>query len=190
MTNTKLEFYLDMDSVLVNLEKSVVKLLELDYDEFMKARKPNSWEMADSLGIDEAELWDKDKGIVCKQPASFYREMEAYPWSRELYDRCKELGEVNFLTTPIKSANCAAGKWLWILDFAGIDGVNKLWLGKDKFKMAAPHRILIDDKPKNVDQFNEHGGIGILFPCRGNSLYAFEDRPLEYVFGEIKRRTS
>jgi hypothetical protein len=114
--------------------------------------------------------------------------MEPYPWARELHDRCKALGEVNFLTTPIKSDGCVAGKWLWIFDFAGLDGVNRLWLAKDKFKMAAPNRILIDDKPKNVDAFNEHGGVGILFPTRGNSLHQLEKRPLDYVFAELERR--
>jgi hypothetical protein len=57
-----LEFYLDMDGVLVDLEKSVIGLLKLDYDEYVRAKRPGAWEMADSLGIDETELWDKDKG--------------------------------------------------------------------------------------------------------------------------------
>lgn len=183
-----LEFYLDLDGVLVNLEKAVIGLLKMDYDEYVKAKKPGVWEMADSIGMDEAGLWDMERGIVCKQPAEFYRTMEPYSWSRELYDRCQAMGEVNFLTTPIKSAGCMAGKWGWILDFAGVDGVNKLWTGKDKEKMAAPNRILVDDKPKNVDKFNAAGGIGILFPCRGNRLHTMEDRPLEYVFSELEGR--
>lgn len=183
----KAEFFLDMDGVLVNLEKGVAGLLGISSEKLKSLRKPGVWEIAPDLGFTPESMWG-EHGLICNTSAKFYADLEPYPWASTLYEVCSRMGETRFLTTPTKSGACLDGKWQWIRKFAGDKAVNKLDLTSAKWRLAQPNRVLIDDKPKNIEEFEKAKGIGILFPSIGNELHAMADDPLRYVFDQIHRR--
>jgi hypothetical protein len=49
---------------------------------------------------------------------------------------------------------------------------NRLHVGNDKHLLAGPGRLLIDDHPGNCHDWNESGGVSILFPRPWNTRYS------------------
>lgn len=64
------------------------------------------------------------------------------------------------------------GKRLWLTRNLGVGVAEKAIFcrAKDKCQYSEPHAILIDDTKRNVDQWNEAGGKGILFETAPQSL--------------------
>ena len=90
-----------------------------------------------------------------------------YEGARSFYDELTALNEVKFLTGPMVSVDCFAGKAAWIsekfLPDRGKWALTDLIICHSKRKnlMAAPNRILIDDRIENVESWRQAGGIGI-----------------------------
>ena len=59
-------------------------------------------------------------------------------------------------------------------------------IGTQKYLLAKPDVVLIDDQHKNIDLFREHGGQAILFPQPWNENYAITDR-IGYVKSELEK---
>ena len=97
----------------------------------------------------------------------WWKTMPAFEGAREFYDgACKE-GFVRFLTGPILNEACYAGKARWVQDFVRERGkfiLEDLIIcdSENKFLLAAPGRILVDDRVNNIKAWEAAGGIGIL----------------------------
>ncbi|MBU6475626.1 MAG: hypothetical protein KGQ70_06645 [Alphaproteobacteria bacterium] len=86
--------------------------------------------------------------------------------AKEFYDAACKLGPVKFLTAPVLSEGCFSGKAAWVQSFVperGREALKDLIIcpGADKYFIAAPGRILIDDREKNVREWSAAGGISI-----------------------------
>lgn len=84
------------------------------------------------------------------------------------YSHLAARAEVRFLTAPVLSSDCFSGKADWVQRFLPAEGkyaLKRLMIvsSKDKQQLAAPGRILIDDRQINIDEWTAAGGIGILF---------------------------
>lgn len=86
--------------------------------------------------------------------------------AKEFFDTvCKE-ASVNFLSGPVQDEECYAGKAHWVQTFAPEQGwqiLRKLILcdSQSKGLLAAPNRILVDDRLSNIKDWEAAGGIGI-----------------------------
>ena len=85
------------------------------------------------------------------------------PWmsdGKQYWDYIKEYKPI-LLSSPSRSQTSRLGKRLWVRN--NLPGT-KLILAqaKDKQNYAQKNRILIDDRPSNIDQWRESGGVGIL----------------------------
>ena len=114
---------------------------------------------------------DMDKGIFWKQIASFgpdwWENLQPYPWYKDLIKALKSIGELYILTSPPNTAahsqsHAGTGKMRWIAKHLGNDFRNFI-LCYDKYLLAAPNRLLIDDRADHCNLFEEHGGQSILF---------------------------
>ena len=96
----------------------------------------------------------------------WWAKMPPAPGAREFFNEAKKLGEVRFLTAPVLSEDCFAGKAAWVRKFVPEEGKSALKRlimasSKDKYYLAGPDRILIDDRLENVEAWIKAGGIGI-----------------------------
>jgi hypothetical protein len=98
---------------------------------------------------------------------SWWATMPAYEGARAFYDAACATAPTRFLTGPVLSEDCYAGKAHWVQGFVPERGkfvLEDLVIcdSKSKFLLAAPNRILVDDRISNVKEWEEAGGIGIL----------------------------
>lgn len=87
--------------------------------------------------------------------------------AKKFYHDLKALGLVKFLSAPVPGVDSFSGKAEWLSQsflpkrgrFATLDLI--LCAGKDKRFLAAAGRILVDDRMKNIKEWEEAGGIGV-----------------------------
>ena len=97
---------------------------------------------------------------------SWYVTMPVYPGARQFYDDLTKIGRVRFLTAPLVHVECFSGKAEWIKNFVPerknfILRDLMIVASKDKYLVAKPGRVLIDDREGNVKAWTDAGGIGI-----------------------------
>ena len=138
------EIYSDMDGVLTDFDASFMKASDgirpSEYERNMG--KDKFWELIDGKGVG---YW------------------VGMPWmsdGKKYWDYIKQYNPI-LLSSPSRSQTSRLGKRLWVRN--NLPGT-KLILAqaKDKQNYAQKNRILIDDRPSNIDQWRASGGIGIL----------------------------
>jgi len=174
MTDAKTVF-LDLDGVLCDWAGAVCQLFEVDYETL-------DWsggnDIIHALGCSKSELWRRvdAKGI------DFWANLEPLPWLDELVGLAREAGNMCVLTSPGHDPASAAGKILWMNEhLGGGKPFRDFLIGPRKRRCAHPGSLLIDDRDKLTDRFNDHGGTGIVFPRPWNSRSEFSDDPMDYV---------
>ncbi len=93
---------------------------------------------------------------------------------KSLLERCESLvGRENvcILTTPILDPECLAGKLEWIHYHFPKWMHRQYLMGPQKYLLAGPDALLIDDSDRNVDAFRAAGGQAILVPRPWNILH-------------------
>ena len=152
----KTRIYCDMDGVLCD---------------FMTAAKKATGVTFTQAGA--AKHWD----VIANTP-KFWSDMTWMPGGRQLW------GYINRFEPHILSAytpddpNCKPGKLKWLRRNVSISNTNRINLvrRKDKSKFAMKSggtrqpAIIIDDFPRNVDQFKSAGGIGILHTTTAKTI--------------------
>lgn len=90
--------------------------------------------------------------------------MPVCPGAKDFYETARTLGIVKFLTAPVLTPDCFAGKATWVQKFSskGKFALKDLMIATDKQYIAKPNHILIDDRIKNIQEWEAAGGIGIL----------------------------
>jgi hypothetical protein len=90
----------------------------------------------------------------------------AFPGARAFYDAACKLGVTRFLSGPVKHESSFAGKARWIENLIP----EERWIltdlvladAQNKYLLSGPGRILVDDRPENIADWEKAGGIGIL----------------------------
>lgn len=149
-----MRIYLDCDGVLADYVGEANDWLGLPRN------KP--WTKWEGDGID----WEKLNESMTF--VSFWQDMQELPGAKKLYNNLKKLGKVYICTRPFRDPNClyARSKWLW--EKLGISITDTIYM-HDKYLLAKPNTILIDDNVENVRLFAEQGGYSILYPATYNS---------------------
>ncbi|MEO0444581.1 MAG: hypothetical protein AAF191_00750 [Verrucomicrobiota bacterium] len=169
--------FVDIDGVLADFTASALRVHGRSemIDQWPKGER----DIPKVLGISRSQYWR----AIEAEGSDFWRELEPYPWFRELIDLVQSTAPFSLLTAAPLAPSSVAGKVAWIdHHFPKVEGrrFRDFFIGSSKWLMAAPDRVLIDDAEMLVDRFSEAGGHGILFPQVWNRDHNAKD-PLATV---------
>lgn len=156
LKNTKYEIYCDMDSVLSDFDSKFVSIADI--------KTKDGWSYSKKYG--KERFWN----IINTYGIKFWTEM---PWMKDgkkLWSfLIMNFYKINILSAPSSHDNGESrrGKIQWISKHLGPVTVI---LEDDKYKYAAPNRILIDDMDKNIKPWIAAGGIGILHKSASDTI--------------------
>ena len=138
-------------------------------------------ELHPSMTFSRKHFWDKiDRRVWSGAPVS--KEFGL------LLSRCKSLvgaSDVCILTTPTEDPECLAGKLEWIHEHLPEWMHRQYLMGPQKYLLAGPDSLLIDDSAKNIREFQQHGGQTILMPRPWNPLHSVKPGP--YVHNTLDK---
>lgn len=170
-----LKIYLDCDGVLGDW------VSQANY--WLGQAKDTPWAEYEGSGID----WDKLNDAMSF--VAFWKDMEVLPGAKKLFGNLKKLGDVKICTRPFPSPNCLYGRAQWLQEHFNVKIPDTLYM-HDKWELAKPGTLLIDDNLENCDLFALHGGRSILFPTTYNTKIVPENK-IENVLNQalaIKRK--
>ena len=138
--------YLDMDGVLVDLERGSIDVHGKILND-----------------VPKPERWDKINAIK-----NFWKELNWMPGAKKMWDFLKPYTPSIMSAWTKHDPNSAKGKEDWLKDHVGSLSRSRinLVMRQDKKRFAKDGRtgapnILIDDHPKNIGEWEANGGIGI-----------------------------
>lgn len=181
---TQLHIFLDVDGVLADWTAGVCRLARKDPEEVYANWQPGE-AIHDQLGITKSQMWR----AIETSGERFWANLDPLPWARDLWALCNEYAPTTILTSPSLDPACLAGKLRWLNYHLG-DGkaFRDYLIGPNKYVVAGPGKLLIDDHARNCDKFVEAGGASIVFPTlhAGSGRYDLADLdglddPLAYV---------
>lgn len=169
--------YLDLDGVLVDWLRGILTLAGVPADEHAAWRQRcTDWDavnrlFAEAIGVPEKQGMDALWAAVDEKGADWWSDLPWTPRGRQLLVACLETGcDVVFVTSPSRDAQSAAGKIGWLaMHVKGQDRLNRphkrnFAICSAKHMLAGPGKLLIDDRAKNCERFEEHGGTAINWP--------------------------
>ena len=155
------EIFCDLDGVLVDFEGGVVEhitsMLQNGEAEDLKAEIKR-----DYITIEDMTKRGPIRIFMYKtleNHAGFWENLKWLPGGKELWNFIGPRG-VAILTSPLKYGS-EIGKQAWVDNHLN-PPPERVFMSKEKYRWAAPHRILIDDWEKNTVPWEEAGGIAIL----------------------------
>ena len=167
---------LDMDGPLVNLRDPLCELHNLP-DPYTES-KQYPFELTDVWPLTINQLW-----VGCD--ADWWANLPPQPWMEELvYELELRFGKKNIclLTSPLDDdGSCYMGKMRWIKQHLPQYRRRFLVGPAKEFAAGGPHKGLVDDRPKNLKDFEAAGGTALAFPTPWNVNYRFADDPMPIV---------
>lgn len=176
---------LDMDGVLADFVGGVVKAHGRPYP-YIHPSSYGCFDIEKIWGISAHDFWSPCDG------ASFWDNLGKTPEADTLVNSvCEQFGPDNvaILTAPSQSPYCVPGKRRWIERYYPQLKKNIIFGSAKKF-LAAPTRVLIDDRDKNVDDFVGAGGCAILMPRLWNREYDRAADSLDITLSKLKWHSS
>lgn len=170
--------YFDMDGVLVDFVRSV--LTNTEFQEYLLLGHNNP-QLHKFLGIKESEFWNRtsyDHWWEWAKPTKYSKAVFNLPF--EFFPDA----DARILTVPQHQQSCYYGKVEWVKRNLALDA-NSVVFTEEKWRLANPESLLIDDSPTQVSNFRKRGGHAILFPSLCNRLHNYEPNPLPYLEAAI-----
>ena len=142
----KYKIYCDMDGVICDFDKR--------FEQVSGGISPRQYE--DQNGKEAFwDLIDNQTGV------KFWVGMPWMPNGKQLWDYIKKYTPT-LLSAPSRQNESRLGKRLWVRN--NIPGTKLILASaQNKQNYSGTNRILIDDRPSNIEQWKSAGGIGILF---------------------------
>ncbi len=139
----KTVLYCDMDGVLTDFERRFKDVSGMSMDDYIKNHDTKSaWKLISDTNTD------------------FASKMEWMPDGKELWSYLQQYNPI-ILTALWLDPSCEVGKKLWVQN-NNITNKVIFTTSKDKYKYANKNSILIDDRKKNINDWINSGGIGVL----------------------------
>lgn len=156
------------------------------YLERWQAEFAGVWDVCDVTGLSQHDFWR----AIDSYGDVFWRQLEELPLYPKLLNVIRESGcKFLFASAPSRVKTSYGGKCDWLSD-RGFIPRNDAMLGSQKWLMAKPEHVLIDDSDENCTLFREHGGAAVLVPRVWNSLHSIaamgDDAIAEYVLAELQ----
>ena len=151
---TSYTIYSDMDGVITDFEKR--------FKDFSNGMEPRDYE--NKFGKEKFwELIDVEVGVP------FFAGMDWMPDGKTYWNYIKKYNPI-LLSAPSRNEESKYGKRIW--KKRNMPSTTKLILTPawKKQEYASPTSILIDDREKNIEQWQEAGGIGIHHTSASNTI--------------------
>ena len=117
------------------------------------------WDMPAHLAMSPEAFW-------APLGFAFWRDLEPHDDGMELFRRVEELvgrDRIALVSSPCQTAGCDEGKRAWVAKH--LPGYERsLFLGGDKWKLAGPTKLLLDDHEGNLVKFRDAGGAAVRVP--------------------------
>lgn len=147
---TQYTIYCDMDGVLVDFDRGYQELTGM------------TTQQADAIGGDT--FWEP----LTKAGAKWWITLNWMPDGKQLWNYIKKYTPI-LLSAPSKQESSRLGKRVWVKrELPDVKLI--LRPASQKQQYASPTSILIDDRQKNIDQWEAAGGIGILHTSTANTI--------------------
>jgi hypothetical protein len=147
---TEYTIYCDMDGVLVDFD--------LGYQELTGITS----QQADANGVEA--FWSP----LSKAGAKFWITLKWMSDGKQLWSYIKKYNPI-LLSAPSREESSRLGKRVWVKrELPDVKLILKSASQKQQY--ASPTSILIDDRQKNIDQWNAAGGVGILHTNTANTI--------------------
>jgi len=157
--------FCDMDGVLTNFHKRF-REIESNVDNL----NPDEYNEVNG----KLSMWD----IINEEGLEWWSEMEWMEDGEDLWDHINKYNHVKICSAPSRHENSSKGKMIWINRELGIEQDtytrspkftkweenSEIILNSQKYMFNGrfPNSILIDDTPKQVNNWIKNGGIAIL----------------------------
>lgn len=152
--NKKVRLFLDLDGTLINFYRPASDLFNVDYPT-KSYIQDNLYEVAGGKG----KFWKKVYGH------SFWSSLNKYSWSDKLVKLANEnASDWIFLTKSSMDSGSASGKFATIQKFWPRE-MQRVWIvtGSKARICRDKYDILVDDKAKNIVEWEKQGGTGFLW---------------------------
>ena len=147
---TQYTIYCDMDGVLVDFDRGYQELTGM------------TTQQADTIGGDT--FWEP----LIQAGAKWWITLNWMPDGKQLWNYIKKYTPI-LLSAPSKQESSRLGKRVWVKrELPDVKLI--LRPASQKQQYASPTSILIDDRQKNIDQWEAAGGIGILHTSTANTI--------------------
>jgi len=173
------QILLDMDGVLADFVGGICKLHNRTcYD---KPEHMGEFKMEKLWGMSKEEFW------IPQDKQGFWLGLEKTVEADDIVQLADEtvgFKNIAIVTSPSNNIFCISEKKVWMKKyFPGLE--KRMIFTNVKGFVAGPNRLLIDDKDKNVDEFNRAGGWGILLPRYWNRRWERAEEGLDVVIRNI-----
>lgn len=155
------KIYFDLDGVLADFDRGVIELAGFE----RKEQGANS-------NVNDDDMWKAIAGV-----SNFYDKLEFMPGAKKMFDTIYEKygDKVEILTgipKPKRNITTAAeDKTNWVHRLLGSQiKVNTVLREEKKNFCTGADSILIDDLKKNISEWEEYGGTGVLFISAEDAL--------------------
>jgi hypothetical protein len=145
-TEQKYQIYCDMDGVLTDFDEQFKKLSD--------GVPPGQYEEKNGKDV----FWN----LIHNAGVGFWVGMPWMPNGKTLWGYISKYNPT-ILSAPSRENESRLGKRLWVRNNLSPKPKLILASAENKQNYAGADRILIDDRPSNVEQWRSKGGIGILF---------------------------
>lgn len=147
---TNYSLFVDLDGVLVDFDRGYQELTGV------------TTKHADSQDVDT--FWEP----LTKAGAAFWIKLKWMPDGKQLWDYIKKYNP-ELLSAPSREESSRLGKRVWVKrELPGVKLILRSAERKQEF--ANPTSILIDDREKNIKQWEAAGGIGILHTSAADTI--------------------
>lgn len=157
--------YLDMDGVIADWDRSAEELLGQPIDSVSKSQL---WKRIDAEGF------------------KFWADLKPFPYAEKFVNELRRIDEVVICSSPSLDVKSVSGKLRWLQKFFGSRNFRNYVFTPQKHLLGKDGNILIDDREKHVEGFNQNGGFGILFPRPYNRNKKYADDPVNYVIDQLR----
>jgi hypothetical protein len=123
------------------------------------------WNFYEDWGMTEDEFWLP----IHNGTQKFWEDLEPYPWTQDLLKMVRKADPDFFICTkPSTCPASLAGKMSWLQRHVS-PVIKNYIMAPQKWPLAQPGRLLIDDSDENCQGFAAHGGSVLLFPRPWNA---------------------
>lgn len=169
--------FLDLDEVLADFTGAALAVHGWTRERLEASRVPGTWDIDKPMGMTADEFWKP----IHEMGESFWQTIHMLPWAREVLDLVDGL-DWYIVTSPSHCITSYVGKLRWLHEHLNSVTDHRCLLTPHKYFLATyPGAVLIDDRESSVERFDYAGGVGILFPSPGNSLYEMANDPVPYL---------
>jgi len=189
-SKTRPKIFIDMDGVIVNFTVPALRKHGVTIRDESEYPADCEWDILQACNklrgqqsltpLTAPEFWDA-------LDYDFWYDLPLYSLAYAFVKHLEQWGDIYFATTPTLSSDCVAGKYDWVKKHFP-EYRSKMFICAHKEMLAGPNTILIDDRDKNCEAFDEAGGIAIPVPRPWNNFEHDPENlhPYDHVFAILR----